>query len=69
MTSTQRYQVVDEIERVPVEYLPGLLQMIRAFRESVTLKSAEASFEQGWREAIADDTHPASELWNDIDAG
>jgi len=69
MESTQRHQVVEEIDRVPLEYLPGLLRMVRAFRESVTLKTAEASFRQGWQEALDGDTRPVSELWDDLDAG
>ena len=69
MESTQRHQVVEEIDRIPLEYLPGLLRMVRAFRESVTLKTAEASFRQGWQEALDGDTRPVSELWDDLDAG
>ncbi len=68
MSSTYRYQVAEEIDKIPMEYLPSVLQMVRAFRQSVTLKSAELSFKQGWQEALAGDTHPVSELWTDIDA-
>ena len=60
--------VVEEIDRIPIEYFPWLLQVVRAFRESVTLKTAEASFRQGWQEALDGDTCPVSELWNDLDA-
>ena len=45
------------------EYLPMLLEIVRLFRESVTRKPAEASFRQGWKEALAGDTKPVSELW------
>jgi hypothetical protein len=45
-----------------------LLQLIRLFRESVTLKPAEASFRQGWQEAMTGQTHPLSELWEGVDA-
>ena len=38
------------------------------FRESVTLKPAEASFRQGWQEAQTGQTRPISELWEGIDA-
>jgi hypothetical protein len=48
--------------------LPNLLQIVRLFRESVTLKPAEDSFRQGWKESMAGETLPVSELWNDIDA-
>ncbi|MCD6209946.1 MAG: hypothetical protein OCU20_04235 [Methanophagales archaeon] len=52
---------------MPEEYLPNLLQIIRLFRESVALKPAEASFRKGWREALAGETMPVSELWEGID--
>ncbi|MDJ0843439.1 hypothetical protein [Crocosphaera sp.] len=61
-------EVINEIQQTPQEYLPSLLQIIRLFRESVTLKSAEESFRQGWEEAMTDNTFPISELWDDIDA-
>jgi hypothetical protein len=59
---------VREIRAMPQEYWPNLLQLIRVFRESVTLKSAEASFRQGWQEAMAGQTRPVAELWEGIDA-
>lgn len=59
--------LVEEIEATPAEHLPALLTMIRLFRESVTLKSAEESFKQGWQEAITDQAPPINELWADID--
>lgn len=61
-------QVIGEIEQTPHEYLPSLLQIIRLFRESVTLKSAEESFRQGWQEAMTGNTLPVSQLWDGIDA-
>ena len=61
-------KVMAEVEQTPEEYLPNLLEMIRLFRESVTLKSAEESFRQGWYEAMTDDTIPISQLWDGIDA-
>ncbi|MDN5345384.1 MAG: hypothetical protein PWQ18_1498 [Clostridia bacterium] len=33
-----------EIQETPQEYLPNLLQIIRLFRESVTLKPAAITF-------------------------
>jgi hypothetical protein len=61
-------QIVQEIKDVPEEYLPNLLLIVRLFRESVALKPAETSFRKGWEEALAGDTLPVSELWEDIDA-
>jgi len=61
-------QIIREIKETPHEYLPNLLQIVRLFRESVMLKPAEDSFRQGWKEAMAGDTRPVSELWDGIDA-
>jgi len=61
-------QLVREIKETPEEYLPILLQIVRLFREGITLKPAEASFRQGWKEALAGETKPVSELWEGIDA-
>ena len=61
-------QMVREIEATPREYWPNLLQLIRLFRETVVLKTAEASFQQGWQEAQSGQTRPVSELWDGIDA-
>jgi hypothetical protein len=68
-TSTYEKQIIYEIKETPQEYWLNLLQLIRLFRESVTLKPAEASFRQGWEEAMTGQSRPISELWEDIDAG
>ncbi len=61
-------QINHEIEKIPVEYHPVLLKMVRVFNESIALNPAEISFKQGWKEAMAGDTRPVSELWEGIDA-
>lgn len=61
-------QILEEIRNTPKEYLPNLLQIIRLFRESVTLKPAEMVFRQGLKEAISGETIPIVELWDGIDA-
>jgi len=66
--SVYEKQLIREIEETPNEYLPNLLQIVRLFRESVVLKPAEVSFRQGWKEAMAGETRPVSELWDGIDA-
>ena len=66
--STYEKRLVREIRETPTEYWPSLLQLIRLFRESVTLKPADASFRQGWQEAMAGQTRPLTELWEGIDA-
>ena len=65
---TYRDQVLAELETLPEEYLPFVVQLMRTFRESVTLKPAAASFQQGWQEAQRSEISPASTLWDDIDA-
>ncbi len=66
--SVYEEQLIYEIRETPPEYLPNLLQIVRLFRESVTLQPAEVSFRQGWQQAMADHTLPVSELWDGIDA-
>jgi len=61
-------QLALEIKTIPDEYLPNLLQIIRLFRNSVTLDPARDSFRRGWQEAVTGDTHPVSELWDGINA-
>jgi hypothetical protein len=67
--STYRKQVVAEVDAVPEEYLPLLLQMIRTYRESVFLKPAAESFKKGWQEGQTGETIPVKQLWEGIDDG
>jgi len=70
MTTTPAYRerVIDEINALPEEYLPYVLQLVQTFRESIALKPAVASVAQGWREARTGHITPVQELWDDIDA-
>jgi hypothetical protein len=61
--SVYQQQLVREIEQLPDEYLSHLVQLVRVYRESVTLKPAEDSFRQGMKESMAGETTPVSELW------
>ena len=61
-----RKQVVAEVDAIPEEYLPLLLQMVRTYRETVLLKPAATSFERGWQEAQAGETIPVKHLWEGI---
>ena len=60
--------LMQEIEATPEEYSPTLLNMIRIFRESISLKSAEDSFKQGRQEAMSGETMLVDGLWVGIDA-
>ncbi|MCP5104085.1 MAG: hypothetical protein GY950_11935 [bacterium] len=66
--STYKSQLIKEMRETPEEYLPNLLQIVRLFRESVTLKPADISFRQGWQEVQLGQTKPVSELWDGIEA-
>lgn len=66
MKSAVRKQVVAEVDALPEEYLPLLLQMIRTYRESVDLKPAAESFARGWREAQTGTTMPIEHLWEGV---
>jgi hypothetical protein len=59
-------QLIQEIKATPGEYLPTLLNIVRVFRKSITLKPAEESFRQGWAEAMNGETLPIDELWTGI---
>lgn len=63
-----REQVLAEMEAVPDEYLPFLIQVVRSFRESVTLKPADVTFRLGWAEAQRGETYAVSSLWDDVNA-
>jgi hypothetical protein len=47
-TTLYRDQVLAEIDSLPDEYLPFVLQLVHTLRESVMLKPAAASLRQGW---------------------
>jgi hypothetical protein len=64
--SIYRKQVVAEVDAVPEEYLPLLLQMIRTYRQSVDLKPAAESFRKSWKEAKTGETIPLKHLWEGI---
>jgi hypothetical protein len=64
--SAYRKQVLEEVESLPQEFLPLLLRLIRAYRESVALTSAAESFQRGWKEAQAGQTIPVKHLWEGI---
>ncbi len=61
-------KISQEIDKMPDEYLPALLEMVRLFRETVTLKPAELSFRQAWQEAMNGELLPVDQLWEDVDA-
>jgi len=62
-------QALAELDAVPDEYLPFVIQLVRSFREGLGLKAAAASFHQGWTDARNGETYPVNSLWKDIDAG
>jgi len=66
--SKYREKLIKEIDKTPPEHLPYLLELVKIFRESITLKPAEGSFKQGLKEALDGETRPISELWEEVDA-
>ena len=63
-----RERVLAEIDTLPDEYLPFVLQLVHTLRESIALKPAAASLRQGWAEARQGLTYPIETLWDGIDA-
>jgi hypothetical protein len=68
LRSEKQQELLAELESVPEEYYPFLLQMIRNYRESVLLQPAADSFRRGWAEAQGGDTMPVERLWEGVDA-
>ena len=67
MSEDYNQQLIEEIQQVPEEYLPALLNIVHSFRESVSLKNPEESFQQGWNEVIRGETKSIDSLWDGID--
>ncbi len=67
LPSETKQQLLAELEGLPEEYYPLLLEMIRTYRESVLLKPAADSFRRGWEEAQGGETLPVDRLWEGID--
>lgn len=65
-TPQYRERLIQQIGDVPEEYLPALLQVVSAFRESVAFAPAKERFRQGWSEVNRGDVRPFSELWDGI---
>ncbi len=63
-----RERVLAELDTLPDEYLPFVLQLVHTLRDSVMLKPATESLRQGWAEARRGETYPIAELWDGIDA-
>ena len=68
LQSDKRRELLAELESLPEEYFPFLLQMIRNYRESVLLQPAADSFRRGWEEAQGGDTMSVDRLWEGLDA-
>ena len=68
-SSPYRRRVIEQVERVPEEYLPALARMVDAFSDSLSLAPAEESVRRGWEEAQRGDVRPISELWDGLEDG
>jgi hypothetical protein len=66
--SACRNRLDHEINLIPPEYWAQLTQIVHVFRETLTLKTAQESLAQGWREAQGGEERPVEELWETIDA-
>ena len=68
LVTERQQEVLADLEGLPDEYYPFLIQMIRSYRESVLLQPAADSFRRGWKEAQSGDTLPVDRLWEKQDA-
>ncbi len=60
-------RLAQEIQQVPDEYMPALIDIVHAFRQGVVQKSLEESFARSWAQMQAGDTYPIETLWDGID--
>lgn len=60
-------QIELELKQTPAEYLPALLTIIHAFRESVCPDNVTKGFETSWQEMLRGEIHPIETLWDDIE--
>jgi hypothetical protein len=67
MQSSYSERLEKEIQQVPDEYMPALLNIVHAFREGVIQKSLEESFKRSWAQAQAGETYPIGTLWDEDD--
>ena len=63
----KQQEVLADLEGLPEEYYPFLIQMIRTYREGVLLQPAADSFRCGWQEAQSGNTQPVDRLWEGLD--
>ena len=60
-------KINQELQQTPAEYLPALLTIIHAFRESVNPDNAAKGFEISWQEMLRGDYQPIDNLWDDAE--
>ncbi len=60
-------KIENEINQMPPEYLPALFNIVHIFRESVSVKTVEDSFRQGFKEALSGNVYSIETLWDDIE--
>ena len=60
-------KIENEINQMPPEYLPALFNIVHIFRESVSEKTIEDSFRQGFKEALNGNVHSIETLWDNIE--
>ena len=66
-TTAYKNRLLKEIDATLEEYLPALLNIVRSYRQSVSLNPANESFRQAWQEAMQGEIFPIEELWEGID--
>jgi hypothetical protein len=64
---TYSEQLAAELQQVPEEYMPALIDIIHAFRAGVIQKSFEEELQASLRDAKAGNTFPIETLWDGID--
>jgi hypothetical protein len=66
-TESYNEQLAAELQQVPEEYMPALIDIIHAFRAGVIQKHFEGELQESLRQARSGETSPIDTLWDGID--
>ncbi|MFT7387962.1 MAG: hypothetical protein ACI8VC_001206 [Candidatus Endobugula sp.] len=66
-TDSYNERLAAELQQVPEEYMPALIDMIHAFRAGVIQKHFEEELQESLRQAKSGAISPIDTLWDGID--
>ena len=67
LTQKLENDLLNEVNDIPNEYFPQLIQIIHSYKEAVIKKNQVDRFSQSFEDAVLNKTKAVSTLWEDID--